>query len=180
MAIESKTHRPSPVVGSTASQSSKRDANRSVVPKFETYAEEWSHWVIEKRRLDTQLSAYTKRAFSAEQLRIRKQMQDSGTKPSFSAWQHRKAEMEQERHALVVEKSAVEEELARLKPLVAAERRRAQNSKPVGASLEEFSMFREDGSISYDGVAAQLVLEMRSVRKLLEEQVSLLDRLLSK
>lgn len=43
----------------------------------------------------------------------------------------------------------------------------ARKSGPV--SLEKFAVIRDDGTMSWDGVAAQLLIELRTIRELLEE-----------
>ncbi len=174
MAIESKFHRPSPVDRVLVSQGTRNDAKPASGIRFETYREERDHWIGVKRRLESELVGYSKAAFSGEQARIRREhSNDSGA--SFRAWISRKASMEHKRQELVKQKNRAEEEIMRLKPLVKQESVRiAIAARPATKEgpgvLEGLGVFREDGTLCWDGVAAQLLLELRAIRRLLEEK----------
>ena len=171
MAVESKFHRPSPVDRVLVSQGTRNDAKPASGIRFETYREEKDHWLAVKLRVESELVGYSKAAFSGEQARIRREhLNDNDA--SFRAWISRKASMEGKRQKLVKQKNRAEEELMRLKPLVKQENTRTARpaNKEGPGALEGFALFREDGTLSWDGVAAQLLLELRTIRRLLEDK----------
>lgn len=170
MTIGSKFHREPPVDHVLVSQATRRDAQPVNGMKFETYREELDHWISKKKRTEADLVGYSKAAFSAEQARIRREYASDSNR-SFKAWIKRRAEMEQKRRELIERNTAIEDEIIRLKPLVAAEnaRMQAKASKSGPGSLESFAVIRDDGTMSWDGVAAQLLIELRMIRGLLEE-----------
>ena len=174
MAIESKHHRPPPVDYVLVSQATRRDAQPANQVRFESYREEYDHWVSAKKRLEGQLAGYSKASFSSEQARIRRENKGNQTR-SINAWFSRKAQMEKERKDLIEKKIAAEDEMMRLRPLLKAERCRThletqqQNfGGECGGSLEAFKPIRKDGTLSWDGTAAQILIELRAIRKLLE------------
>uniref|UniRef100_A0A6H1ZNX0 Uncharacterized protein n=1 Tax=viral metagenome TaxID=1070528 RepID=A0A6H1ZNX0_9ZZZZ len=174
MAIESKFHRPPPVDHVLVSEATRRDAQPVSPPRFETYEEERDDWIHKKRQIESELSGYTATAFAGMQAKIRREhLRDPDA--SFKAWISTKASMEQKRQVLIQKKAHIENEIMRLKPLVKVEKARKfaaqkERSCPVGGAfcLEDFSLFRKDGSLSWNGVAAELLLEMRAIRRLLE------------
>ena len=174
MAIGSKFHRDSPVDHVLVSQSTRRDAKPVNDLKFETYRDEMNHWISIKKRTEADLAGYSKAAFSSEQARVRREHPRDSDR-SFNAWIKRKSEMEAKRRELVERNAATEDEILRLKPLVSAEMARSQikPSKSGPGSLDQFVIIRDDGTLSWDGIAAQLLLEMRMIRTILEE---MLDR----
>ena len=181
MAIESKFHRPSDVSRTTVSQGSRNDAKPAGGMKFESYEEERQHFITEKKRIEIELSRF-KNMMSKEQSRIRKENRHSEA-ASRGAWAKRKSQLEDRRVELMSRNMAIEQEIARLRPLVQAEKARSQAEKarshqacraarPSAMQLEDFEIFREDGTLSWDGIAAQLLIELRAIRQLLERQGS--------
>lgn len=174
MAIESKFHRPSPVDHVLVSQGTRNDAKPASGIRFETYCEERDHWIGVKRGIESELVGYSKAAFAGEQARIRRE-NSTDQAASFQAWISRKASMESKRQKLVKQKNRAEEELIRLKPLVKQENIRfAIASRPANkegpGELEGFDLFCDNGTLSWNGVAAELLLELRAIRRLLEDQ----------
>lgn len=165
MAIESKNHRPSPVKKSTVSNGTRRDAQPAQLPKFDTYEAERDYWINEKKKLDAELSAYSKAAFTAEQIRIRDSVGTrNGNERSLNTWLRRKSQMEQERLEFVQKKLEIENELSRLKPLVKAEKAREDM-----AQKEEYKA----GRLERDAVFIEMLAELKSIKKLLSEQLTL-------
>lgn len=177
MSIESKNHRPDSIQRTTVSQGTRRDARPEYDVDLDTYSEQRERLIVEKKRLEAELTKYSKSAIAAEQHRVREQNRDRPHFVSLNAWLQRKREMESHRQKLVSAKSEVEAELLRLKPLVRAEKQRgvaaAESSKSSmrqsGAQIEDFNPLRPDGTLCWDGVAAQLLVEMRAIRELLED-----------
>lgn len=169
MAIESKNHRPSHVDHVRVSQGTRHDAQPASGMRFETYRDEYDHWVAESKKLDAELVGYSKAAFAGEQARIRRRYSHDNDK-SFNAWISKKASMEEMRQKLVKRKKEVEGELVRLKRLVKQESVRvSRERKRTGPGcLEGYDLFYEDGNLSRDAVAAEILLELRAIRTLLE------------
>lgn len=171
MAIESKNHRPSPVDRVLVSQGTRRDAQPVEHLRFETYSEERDHYIAKKNRISNDLRSYNKGAYSIEQGRVRRENINKGKSVSVAMWFARKAVMDAARLKLTTELSDMEGELLRLRPLVYAEKQREQDARQIAPQshvrLEDFGLFREDESLSWDGVAAQLLIELRSIRELL-------------
>jgi hypothetical protein len=171
MAIESKFHHPPTVDRVLVSEGTRSDAKPVNGIRFETYCEERDHWVSVKRRLESELIGYTKTAFSRAQSRIRR---EHSTDPdaSFRAWMSQKASMDGKRQNLIKQKNRAEDEILRLKSLVKQENIRTTKRTTAQAAgcLEEFDLFREDGKLCWDGVASQLLLELRAIRGLLEDK----------
>lgn len=170
MTVGSKFHREPNIDHALVSQATHRDAQPVNGMKFETYREELDHWISKKKRTEADLVGYSKAAFSSEQARIRRKYASDHNR-SFNEWIKCKSNMEERRRELVRQCSEIENEIIRLKPLVAAENARMQiKDCPRGpGSLEAFDVIRDDGTLSWDGVAAQLLIELRMIRGLLEE-----------
>ena len=170
MAIESKNHRPSDVDHVLVSQATRRDAKPVTSMRFETYEAEQQYLSLEKRQIESKLSVF-KTNMSKEQMRIRDKYARASQTKSVSEWIKRRTEMEDERTKLVERKDKIERELIRLKPLVRNEKARS-SQRPVREtcdSLEDFGLFRDDGTVSWDGVACQILLELQTIRKRLDQ-----------
>ena len=154
------------------SQGSRKDAQPAQGLQFESYEEEHGHLVAQKRRIESELAGYSKSAFSSEQARIRRENRQD-RQESLRAWFSRKAIMENARQKLVGRKNDIEDEILRIKPLVKVEKRRlaaARNpAHEAGGSLDAFELIREDGTLSWSGLGSQILLELRAIRKLLED-----------
>ena len=171
MAIESKNHRPSPVDHVLVSQGTRSDSQPPALPRFDTYKDEQEYWIKIKMQIDADLSPFNKDAMHREQYRIRKEHKDP--EKSLNAWMERKAELTAKREQIISRKKAAEMELMRLKPLVAAERNReAERSQPNDSitELSQVPLFRPDGSISYNGIWAQILIELQAIRSLLQQK----------
>lgn len=134
------------------SQSSRRDAHQPPSLQFETYQAEWDHWVAEQKRIDSELSGYSKAAFAGKQAQIRRQYK-ADPNESFRQWMSCKASMEAKRQELVKEKMEVAEELLRIKPLLKVEKKRSvQQPKDTGPKAGDL-----------------MLVELRAIRVLLEQ-----------
>lgn len=142
--------RSNPVKGSTASQASRSDAHPNESLRFETYAEGRNHYIALKKKLEAELALYSKAAFSAAQLRIRK----DNPHDSFAVWMRERARMEERRQQLIKRKVVVEDRLAEVKRLAKFE--------AVRESQEGNSML----SAKLDVMIAELI----KIRELLEGQ----------
>jgi hypothetical protein len=174
MAIQSKFHHPSPVKEVRVSEGSRRDAAGVRMPHFENYEDEYQWWLTRKRDIEGELVGYSATAMSAEQSRIRRKHHGDENR-SFGEWMRRKEQMHTKRQGLLEGRKKVEEELGRLKPFVKSERARRTRHEPIGIEggtlleLHEIPIRREDGSLSYGGLGAQILLELRAIRRLLSE-----------
>lgn len=153
------------------SESSRRDASgRDPSLQFESYRDEMDYLVAQKRNIEGRLASYSKAAFAGEQAKIRREFaHDSNT--SFNNWVSKKARMEAERRQLIAKKNEVEDEILRIKPLLKIENARKVQAKQGAGTLEGMKLFRDDGTLVWDGIAAQLLLEMQHCRRLLQKLV---------
>ena len=168
--IESKFHRPPPVKKVLVSQATRQDARGPKSPKFESYEEERDYYINQKKQLESELVGYSKASFSAEQAKIRRKYVDNKD-ASFRAWMSCRESMESRRIDLVQRQSKVDQRLVELKSLVKAERVRENPQRlheKTQCPLAEYNLYRENGSLSWDGVAAHILLELKAIRVALE------------
>jgi len=136
----------------TASQGTKQDA-KPCGHEVLTAAQEWDELQAEKRAVEAELSrSYGQTAFLKEQRRVRR---ENG---GISRWIDKKAEMEEARTKLVVEKLRIETRMGNIKQAAHAERRAAFLAT----------------QIPYDKLAIwqEMLSELRAIRLLLEKAQS--------
>jgi len=155
------------------SQGTRCDAKPATNIGFETYREEMDSIVDQKRRIEVELGAYCRAAFSAEQSKIRREHRGNEN-ASFEAWMRRKSEMETKRQELIRQKNFLETEITRLRPLVKSENLRGHGGN---GTLESFPPIREDGSLSVEGVSAATLVELREVRVLLVKLIDVVAKI---
>lgn len=159
MSVPSKHHRPDKVTA-MVSQSSRNDAKPVTGMRFETYSDERDHWAEIVRKLNEQLSGYSKMSFAREQARIRRE-NAADKRESVRLWHTRKSTMESERLHLIGEKSKAETQLMRLKPLVAAEKsRRHQETMVADASK----------TAKLESIGMEILEELREIKLILTER----------
>ena len=170
MSVSSKFHRPSHVDRTSASQGTREDATPAGDLNFETYQEEYDHLVSEKRRVEIELTGCNKAAFAAVERSLRRE--HSNDRGRFNnAWHASSSAMHETKQDLTKEWSSIEAEIARVKPLMKSENRRLHlTNRSVGDSLGDFPLFRTDGTLSWDGIATRLLLELQAIRRFLEHK----------
>lgn len=168
MSVQSKNHHPRNVDRVFVSQGSRSGARPANGMLFETYQAEYEHAVKTKADLIKELQAYSNAGYAAEMARL--QRKHNREKTWHKEWEHRRVEMDQQRHELTQRMYDIESEIVRLKPLKKAEKERFELARKEQKAADGKSMYREDGTVCWDFVVVEVLEELRKIRLLLEKQ----------
>lgn len=148
------------------SQASRDMAHKEPVLKFESYSDELKHHINTKLECESLLSQLgSQKKIRVKELRTK--FPKNCTEASVQ-WLKIQNEIEKDREKLVAKKHNAEREIQRLRPLANAEELRSGLTS--GDGLEVYKLIRDDGSLSYAGVAAQILTSLKRIEALLEKR----------
>lgn len=127
--------------------------------------DKYADLIRKKKQIESELSAYTKDAFSAAQNEIRRKHANNPGR-SLSSWFACREVMYKKRQQLINQKEKIEGELLTLKPIMKIERQSGDSRKKD----DHHQMLRQDGSLSFGWIALQLLGELQKIRQLLEDE----------
>ena len=149
------------------SQASRRSANDPPHAKYESYGDELADLKSQKREIEARLGAeYSKSAYQRWQVTIRGKFGAAGYGgvEKLKAWVNKRAELDEQKSSLVLQRNKLEEKIAQIKPRA----RQEESSRTTGG------LYKTDGSIDARAVLMAILDELRhlnaSVGRLSQEK----------
>lgn len=156
--IPGKDNKGRPNVLADVGEDSRRNA-RTPIPiivdaQKDSLERRWNELCEEKKQIEGDLAKYSKAAFTARQVQIRKENYGVCKTDSITTWMGEKAKMEQERQLLVARKVTIEQQMLQMKP-------RLKTLRQEDDWLEKHSHLE---------LLRSIVFELREIKELLKRK----------